>query len=225
MRLRQAADGARRGRLGLQGLGEMRRRRGRVPGRQRLLAALDGCNPRLCRRGAGEVAHQLIYLAFRHGAEEAVHRPSFAEDHHGGNRGDAQLLGDLGIGLDIHLHQPHRALVLAYGLFEQGRELAAGGAAGPPEIHQHRRLHGGFQHIGDEVLRVGFLDPVAGRGGRGGGGGVAVADNQPVAVRLVVVGVCHGFSFMDVRAGGRVSAAWRGRASPARAARGRPAGA
>ena len=65
-------------------------------------------------------------LAFGYRAHEAVHRLAVLEGIDGGNRLDAQLLGDLRILVDIDLDQLHRALGVVDRFFQRGPSCLQG---------------------------------------------------------------------------------------------------
>ena len=93
---------------------------------------------------ARQSGDKLLHLAFRQRALEAVHRLAVLEGIDGGNGLDAQLLRDLGILVDIDLHQFHRALGFVDRLFQRRTQLLAGAAPGGPEIHDHRHFTAGL---------------------------------------------------------------------------------
>ena len=84
---------------------------------------------------------ELLDLAFRHRADEAVDRAAVLEGIDRRDRLDAHLLRQLLVLVDVDLDQPHRALGVAHRLFQRRAELLAGAAPRRPEIDDHRARH------------------------------------------------------------------------------------
>ena len=85
-----------------------------------------------------EALDEAAHLAFRQRADEAIDRLAAVEGDHRRNRLDAELAGNLGMVVDVHLDQRHLALGVGDRFLQHRRELLARPAPGRPEIHQHR---------------------------------------------------------------------------------------
>jgi len=154
-----------------QDLVEDRARRAGIAGLQRR----RGLGQRLLDRGTAELRpaelHQLgdeaLDLAFRQGADEAVHRPALEEGIDRGDRLDAHLRRQLLVLVDVDLDQAHGALGLGHRLLQRRTQLLAGAAPGRPEIDDDRHLLGGVDDVRHEALGVAVLDQGPGPGGTG----------------------------------------------------------
>ena len=104
-------------------------------------------------------------LALGQRAHEGVHHLALMEGDHRRDRLNPQLLGDLGIGVDIHLGEPHLAAPRRHDLLDDRRELAAGAAPGRPEIDQHQTPRRFVDDLGAKVLERHVDDVRAGGGG------------------------------------------------------------
>jgi hypothetical protein len=96
-------------------------------------------------------------------ALEAVERAPVAEGVDGGDRLDAQLVGQRLVLVDVDLRQAHLAAVAAHDLLQDRGQLLARPAPLGPEIDQHRRLARGLQHVLGEGRNRHVLDDVPGR--------------------------------------------------------------
>ena len=77
---------------------------------------------------------------------------ALVEQHQRGDGADAVALAERGLDLGVHLGQAHLRLEHRGGAFEVRRHHLAGAAPRRPEIHQHRRGHGGLDDLGFKVL-------------------------------------------------------------------------
>ena len=163
---------------------------------------------------SGQVGDKSLDLAFRDRAHETIHRLAVAEGIDGRDGLDAQLLGDLGILVDVHLDHLHRAAGGDHRGFQLRAERLAGAAPGRPEIHDHRHFAAGDQHVG------------------GKGGQARILDVGTVAARRVLHGLrgngapagadqCHVMSISGVSVRKMVIQGPKGKTSPRGAAKGR----
>ena len=97
-------------------------------------------------------------LALGQSTHEAVDHPAAGDREDGGDRLHAELLGDLGVLVDVDLGEAQLALGLAHHLLEQGAKLLAGPAPGRPQIDDHRDLARGLDHVGHEASGGDILD-------------------------------------------------------------------
>ena len=79
----------------------------------------------------------------------------------------------------------HRALGVVDGLFQRRAQGLAGAAPGRPEIHDHRHLAAGLQHVGGEGGEAGILDIRAGAAGRRILGGLEVTGMPPGPIKAM----------------------------------------
>ena len=155
--------------LVLQHLGEDGGGARHIAGGERLFGErqrfLDRRGARRRRRRAG---HELLHLAFRHRADEAVDRAAVLEGIDRGDRLDAHLLRQLLVLVDVDLDQAHRAVRVADRLLEHRPELLAGTAPRRPEIDDDRSLVRGVDDVGHEGRGRAVLDELGAAGGVGG---------------------------------------------------------
>src|SRR6266851_4453417 len=138
-----------------------------IAGGEGLLRHLERLLDRRGAGGAAEALDELLDLALRQGADEAVDRPPVLEGIDGGDRLDAHLLRDLRALVDIDLDHAHGALGLAHRLLEQRPQLLARAAPRRPEIDDHRAVMRGVDDIGHEGGGRRVLDEL--RAARAGG--------------------------------------------------------
>ena len=118
--------------------GEDFRRAGEIAlGQRRLAAGEDVGDIVAAARRRDELVDDRLDLGFGLRAHEAVDRLAVDEGIDGGQRLDAELLGDGGVLVRVHLGEADLALGRAHHLLDDGGELAAGAAPGRPEIDQH----------------------------------------------------------------------------------------
>ncbi len=146
----------------------------RVLGDVRCLPALGG------RAGAGAADHAEALLGDQDqlvedladvrlvlGALEQRHQLAGHHGHHGRNALDAELLGDLRVGVHVDLGEHDPAGVLLGQPLQDGAQLLARAAPLGPEVDDHRYLGGAL----DDLLLEGVLGDVdderVGRAGRG----------------------------------------------------------
>jgi len=129
---------------------------------ERLIRRLDGgrCvgGSLLAQQPFDKRLHRALWL----GTHKTVERAAVAKGIDGGDRLDAQLVGEGLVLIDIDLYQPHLALMRTYDLLEDGGELLAGPAPGSPKIDQHRHLSRGLEHVLGEARHGRVLDEVTG---------------------------------------------------------------
>jgi hypothetical protein len=101
--------------------------------------------------GADEPLEKALDLAFRQRADEAVDRPAALEGDDGGDGFDPELLGDLGLLVDVHFHEPRLAAGRRDEAFDHRGELLAGTTPGGPEVDQNDLAHGGLEHVRGEA--------------------------------------------------------------------------
>ena len=131
---------------------------GGVAFRQRLVGRLQQVLFLAADAVLGDALDEGGHLALRQRAEKAVDRLAVDEGEHRRDRLDAELPGDRGVLVDIHLDQLHLALGGPDHLFEHRGELLARAAPLRPEIHQHRLALGFLDHVLDEGLGGRVLD-------------------------------------------------------------------
>ena len=106
-----------------------------------------------------------LHLALGQRADEAVDRLAVDEGDDRRDRLDAELAGDRGMVVDVHLDEAHLALRGRHRLLEDRRQLLAGAAPRRPEIDQDRDAARGLDHVGAEVLGRRVLDEIVAAGG------------------------------------------------------------
>ena len=120
---------------------------------------------------ADQLFDEFADVAFGQRAQKRIDRAARFEGEHGRDRLHAQLLGEIGMLVDIDFDELDLALGLAHDLFDRRAQLFARAAPRRPKIDDDGRFGGGRQHILLERLVARILDKVAGGGGRIGLGG------------------------------------------------------
>ena len=128
---------------------------------QRLVGRFDGCGGIHRRLLAQQALDERLDGAFGLRALETVERAAVAEGIDGGDRLDAQLVGQRLVLVDIDLDELDLAPVRTDDLLEQWCELLARPAPRRPEIDQHWHRTRGFEHVLGEGRRGRILDHVA----------------------------------------------------------------
>jgi hypothetical protein len=117
--------------------GEMLGRAGDVLFAKKAVTFLDERFGLARARRSGKALDERLDLALRYGADETVHRLAVLEGDHRGDRLDAELAGDGGMVVDVHLDQPHGTLGIGHRLLDDRRQGLARPAPGGPEIDQN----------------------------------------------------------------------------------------
>jgi hypothetical protein len=99
-------------------------------------AAAADAAPHVVHVQGPDLADQVLEGGGRQGAGLGVEDDTVAHGHHGGDRGDAERLSDLDLGLGVDLAEGDVAVPLRR-LLEHGPELAAGAAPRRPEVDEH----------------------------------------------------------------------------------------
>ena len=106
----------------------------------------------------GQAVDEGADLAFRLGANEAVHGLAIDETVDGGNGLHPHLGREVLVFIHVDLDQPHQPAGLGHQLFDQRPQLLARAAPGGPEIDDYRSPGRRFDHIDRETGGVAFLD-------------------------------------------------------------------
>ena len=112
---------------------------------------------------AADLLDELGDLAFGDSAHEAVDRLAVLEGDDRRNGLDAELAGDRGMIVDVHLDQLDLAAGGVDRLFELRRQLLAGPAPRRPEVDQHRLAARFLDDVGGESRGRRVLDQLRGR--------------------------------------------------------------
>ena len=92
------------------------------------------------------------HLAFGLCTHKAIDRAATDHQDAGGHAADAKHGGNLLVGVHIDLGQSETACVVGLQLLQRGHQGFAWATPGGPKIHQHRRLHGGGNHLGFKIF-------------------------------------------------------------------------